>query len=64
MGGVKGRTYAVNTTKEKPRHASGVISGAIRLARHAVTEAITEAVTEASCQIAPSLRAASISLSP
>ncbi len=60
LAGVKGRTYAVNTTKEKPRHASGVISGAIRLARHAVAEA----VTKASCQIAPSVRAASISLSP
>ncbi len=56
LGGVKGRTYAVNTTKEKPRHASGVLYGALRLARHAVTEA--------SCRIAPSVRAASISVSP
>ncbi len=60
LGGVKGRTYAVNTTKEKPRHESGVLYGDLRLALHAVTEA----VTEASCQIAPSVRAASISLSP
>ncbi len=60
LGGVKGRTYAVIPTKEKPRHASGVISGALRLALHAVTET----VTEASCQIAPSVRAASITVSP
>ena len=60
LGGVKGRTYAVSTTKEKPRHESGVLYGALRSARHAVTEA----VTEASCQIAPSARAASISVSP
>ncbi len=60
LGGVKGRTYAVNTTKENPRHASRGISGALRLAGHAVTKAITIA----SCQIAPSVRAASISVSP
>lgn len=59
-GGVKGRTQAVNTTKEKPRHESGVLYGALRLALHVVTEA----VAKASCQIAPSVRAASISASP
>ena len=64
LEGVKGRTYAVNTTKEKPRHESGVLYGALRLALHAVTEAVTETVTEASRQIAPSARAASISVSP
>ncbi len=60
LGGVKGRTYAVNTTIEKPRRANGVLYGALRLALHPVTEA----VTEASWQIAPSVRAASITVSP